>query len=132
MKIRLKFNDQVVGATLVDSEAAHAFVAMLPLTITMHDIFRREKFGALPRPVGLAPTRSQPYEVGDLVCWSAGPDLAVMHAQDGTPLTGGFHFLGHLDSGAEAFATPGPLDITIELQTVPKAAAPIESLAAGC
>lgn len=115
MKIQLKFDDRAMTATLVDSEAALAFVAMLPLTITMHDLFGREKFGALPRPVGQAEVRSRACRPGDLICWSAGPDLAVLHAQDDMPLCGGFHVLGHLDEGAEAFAAPGPLLLTIEL-----------------
>ena len=119
MKIHLRFGDQVVSATLVESEAALAFIAMLPLTITMHNIFGREKFGALPSTLGHAPVHSQGYQVGDLICWSAGPDLAVMHTQDHLPLCGGFHVLGHIAEGAELFAEPGPLDIVIDRETGP-------------
>lgn len=130
MKIHLRFDDQVVTATLVDSPAALAFVAMLPLTITLHDLFGREKFGALPQAVGTAPVRSQPYRIGDLICWSAGPDLAVMHTQDDVALCGGFHVLGHIEKGADAFAVPGPLDIVIEEQAAQNVADHREGLGA--
>jgi hypothetical protein len=116
MKIHLKFEDRIITATLADSEAALAFIAMLPITVTMHDLFQREKFGALPQSIGHAEVRSQTCGIGDLICWSAGPDLTVLYAQDDAPVCGRFHVLGRIDEAAEAFAAPGPFDITIERQ----------------
>jgi hypothetical protein len=104
MKIHLTLDGRVVPATLVDSDAARAFAAMLPLAITLHGLFGREKFGPLPGAMPVAEQRSQAYEVGDIVCWSAGPNLAILHAQDGQALSGGFHVLAR-----------GPLDVRIEL-----------------
>jgi len=51
MKIRLKVEDKVMTATLIDSKTTRAFVSLLPLTLTMNDLFRREKFAHLPRPI---------------------------------------------------------------------------------
>ena len=48
MKIRLKVEDKVMTATLIDSKTTRAFVSLLPLTLTMNDLFRREKFAHLP------------------------------------------------------------------------------------
>jgi hypothetical protein len=115
MKIHLTLDGRVVPATLADTDAAHAFAAMLPLAITLHGLFGREKFGPLPGAMPPAEQRLQGYEVGDIVCWSAGPDLAILHAQDGQALSGGFHVLGRIDMGAEAFGARGPLDVRIEL-----------------
>lgn len=115
MKIHLTLDGRVVPATLADNDAAHAFAAMLPLAITLHGLFGREMFGPLPGVMPLAELRTQTYEVGDIVCWSAGPDLAILHAQDGQALSGGFHVLGRIDTGAEAFGARGPLDVRIEL-----------------
>lgn len=115
MKIHLTLDGRVVPATLVDSDAARAFAAMLPLAITLHGLFGREKFGPLPGAMPVAEQRSQAYEVGDIVCWSAGPNLAILHAQDGQALSGGFHVLGRIDTAAEAFGARGPLDVRIEL-----------------
>ena len=115
MKIHLTLDGRVVPATLADSDAARAFAAMLPLAITLHGLFGREKFGPLPGAMPPAEQRTQGYEVGDIVCWSAGPDIAILHAQDGQALSGGFHVLGRIDTGAEAFGGRGPLDVRIEL-----------------
>lgn len=122
MKIQLKLNGKVISATLADTPVALEFVAMLPLTITMHDLFRREKFGPLPGHAASVGTRTRTrtrtaaYDVGDIICWAPGPDLAVFHRHDGQKITGAFHMLGKLDSGADEFAAPGPLEVTFETQ----------------
>lgn len=115
MKIHLTLDGRVVAATLEDNEAARAFAAMLPLAITLHGLFGREMFGPLPEAMPAAAPRTQAYDVGDIVCWSAGPDLAILHAQDGQPLRGAFHVLGRVDTGIEAFGARGPLEVRIEL-----------------
>ena len=51
MKIRLKVEDKVMTATLSDSETTRDFVSLLPLTLTMNDLFGREKFARLPRAI---------------------------------------------------------------------------------
>src|SRR6266487_3777506 len=43
MKIRLKIDDKVITATLNDSKTTRDFISLLPLTLTMNDLFRREK-----------------------------------------------------------------------------------------
>jgi len=49
MKVRLRIKDTVLTATLTDSETAQDFVSLLPMTLTINDLFRREKYGHLPR-----------------------------------------------------------------------------------
>ena len=49
MKVRLKIKDTVLSATLTDSKTAQDFVSLLPITLTMNDLFGREKYGHLPR-----------------------------------------------------------------------------------
>jgi hypothetical protein len=115
MKIHLKLNGKVISATLADNRTAREFAAMLPLTITMHDLFEREKFGALPAAISGKGTSTQAYEVGDMICWAPGPDVAIFYRQDGRTISGAIHALGKLDFGAEEFGVPGPLAVTIEL-----------------
>ncbi|CAN5601141.1 hypothetical protein BH10PSE18_BH10PSE18_38350 [soil metagenome] len=140
MKIHLKLDGKVIAATLADSEAAHTFAAMLPLTITMHALFGREKFGALPGPMPHAATCTQDCGPGDIICWTAGPDLAVFHGHERKAVTGGFHVLGKIDAATDAFAAAGPLEVTIEQSTHREAdgdggegrGPPSAHLAAGC
>ncbi len=118
MKIHLNLDGKVIAATLADSEAARAFAAMLPLTITLYDLFGREKFGALPGPrpgaMPRAATRTHDCGPGDIICWTAGPDLAVFHGHARKAVTGGFHLLGKIDAGVDAFDVAGPTEVTIE------------------
>ncbi len=142
MKIHLKLDGKVIAATLADSEAARAFAAMLPLTLTLHDLFGREKFGALPAAlpgaIPRAATRTRDCGPGDIICWSAGPDLAVFHGPERKAVTGGFHVLGKLDESAEALAVAGPLEVSIEKAIHPEAdgddghGPPSAHLAGGC
>jgi hypothetical protein len=121
IKIALHVNGRVILATLNDTEAAHAFAAMLPLTLTLHDLFGREKFGALPCAMPPAKVRTQPSRAGDILCWAAGPDLSLVHRADGKAVTGAFHVLGRIETGAEAFSAPGPLTVTVDMLTTPSA-----------
>ncbi|MEJ8811668.1 cyclophilin-like fold protein [Variovorax ureilyticus] len=115
MKIHLVLNDKVIEATLADNDTAREFALMLPMTITMHDMFRREKFGPLPRAISGRGTSTQHYEVGDMVCWSPGPDLTIFHGHDGQTISGAIQVLGRIDAGIEAFRAPGPIEVRIEM-----------------
>lgn len=119
MKIHLECDGHVLTATLADTQAAHALVAMLPLSITLFDLFGRERFGALPRTLGVAELQSRMCEAGTLFAWSTGPDLAVLYRTPARPLTGRFHRLGRIDQGPEAlaqsFACSGPVDVRVTL-----------------
>ena len=45
VKLRVKVADRTITATVIESETSRHFVSLLPLTLTMNDLFRREKFG---------------------------------------------------------------------------------------
>jgi hypothetical protein len=64
MKIRITLNDKTITATLIDSETTRDFISLLPLTLTMNDLFGREKFGQLPRSISEGGKRTRTYEVG--------------------------------------------------------------------
>ena len=83
MKIRLKVEDTVITATLIDSKTARDFISLLPLTLTMNDLFRREKFAHLPRAISKEGKRTHTYEVADVAYWPPGPDVAIFYRHDG-------------------------------------------------
>src|SRR5207247_1852134 len=74
---------KVVTATLMDSETARDFVSLLPLTLTMNDLFGREKSGDLPRRISERGERTFAYEVGDVIYWSPSAHLAIYYRHDG-------------------------------------------------
>jgi hypothetical protein len=115
MKIVLTVNGKAMTATLIDSETTRDFVSMLPLALTMNDLFGREKFGHLPRPISEGGERTRAYEVGDVIYWSPGPDVAIYYRHDGQSIPApGIIVIGKIDSGAEALDVPGSVDVTIE------------------
>jgi hypothetical protein len=118
MKISLKFQDKTVTATLIDNETSRDFVSLLPLTLTMDDLFGREKFAHLPRAISAGGERTKTYEVGDLIYWSPGPDVAIFYRHDGKRIPDpGIIVMGRLDSGVEALNVPGSVKVTVELVT---------------
>ena len=115
MKIRLKIADKEITATLIDSETTRDFVSLLPLTLTMNDLFGREKFGHLPRAISEGGKRTRTYEVGDVIYWSPGPDVAMFYRHDGQSIPSpGIIVMGKIDSGLEALSVPDSVKVLIE------------------
>jgi hypothetical protein len=118
MKINIKVGDKVVTATLIDSKTTRDFVSLLPLTLTMNDLFGREKFSHLPRVISQEGERTKTYEVGDVIYWSPGPDVAIYYRHDGQEIPDpGIIVLGKIDAGIEALNVPGSVKVTIELRS---------------
>jgi len=81
----------------------------------MNDLFRREKFGHLPRAITQRGNRMHGYAVGDIAYWSPGPDVAVYYRDDGEEIPNpGIIVIGRIDSGVEALDVPGSIRMTIE------------------
>ena len=107
MKIRLKVEDTVITATLIDSKTARDFISLLPLTLTMNDLFRREKFGHLPRAISKEGKRTHTYEVGDVAYWPPGPDVVLFYRNDGQEIPDpGIIVIGKIDSGVKLLMCP--------------------------
>jgi hypothetical protein len=116
MKIRLKARAQAMTATLIDSETTRDFVSLLPLTFSMDDLFGREKFAHLPRAISEGGKRTRTYQVGDVIYWSPGPDVAIYYRHDGSSIPSpGIIVMGKIDSGIEALNVPGSVKVTMEL-----------------
>src|SRR5438093_5912479 len=114
MKIRLTIDDKVITATLNDSKTTRDFISLLPLTLTMNDLFRREKFAHLSRAISEEGKRTHTYEVGDIAYWSPGPDVAIYYQHDGEKIPNpGIIVIGKLDPGVEAFHVPGSVEVKI-------------------
>ena len=116
MKIRLRIGNRPLTGTLIDSKTAQDFVSLLPITLTMNDLFGREKFAHLPRAISTEGKRTHTYEVGDIAYWSPGPDVAIYYQHDGEKIPNpGIIVIGKLDSGVDAFNVPGSAEVKIEV-----------------
>src|SRR5437764_14748660 len=116
MKIRLRIGNRALTGTLIGSKTAQDFVSLLPLTLTMKDLFGREKFAHLPRAISTEGKRTHTYEVGDIAYWSPGPDVAIYYRNDGEKIPEpGIIVIGKIDSGVAALDVAGSVKVTIEL-----------------
>jgi hypothetical protein len=116
MEIRLKVGEKEITATLIGSETTRDFISLLPLTLTMNDLFGREKFAHLPRAISEGGARMKNYEVGDVIYWSPGPDVAIFYPHDAQSIPSpGIIVMGKIGSGVEALDVPGSVNVTIEL-----------------
>ena len=116
MKLRLTVNDRTVMARVIDSPTARDFVSLLPLTLTLSDLFRREKVGQLPRTISHEGKRTHSYALGDIAYWSPGPDVSFFYRHDGERIPDpGNIVIGKIGSGIEALNVPGSVKVTMEL-----------------
>ncbi|NEC84891.1 cyclophilin-like fold protein [Streptomyces sp. SID12501] len=116
MRIRLTAGETVLNATLDDNATARDLASLLPLTLQMNDLFKREKYGHLPRSLAAGGEPRYSYEIGNIVYWSPGPDIAIFYDHDGQSIPDpGIIVLGEIDSGADAFKKyDGTVDVTME------------------
>lgn len=111
--IKIKVGNRGLTATLQNNATARAFVAKLPLTLPMMDLYGREMCYRFTDALPTDNVRSRGYEVGEIVYWPPRHSLVIMYAQNGE------HFdmqeLGKIDSGVELFESTGDTDVTFSL-----------------
>lgn len=116
MKIQIRIADRVIIASVADNATARDFVSLLPLSVSMKDLFGREKYGDLPKPLSEKGPREKGYEVGDIAYWSPAHHFAVYYHQDGESIPSpGIIPIAKIDAGAEAFNIPGSVKVSIEI-----------------
>jgi hypothetical protein len=116
VKIKIKVGGKIVTASLVDNDTARDFVSVLPLKMSMNDLFGREKYGDLPKALSENGPRKNQYEVGDIAYWSPDHQFAVYYRQDGESIPSpGVIPIAKMDAGTDAFNVPGSVKVTIEL-----------------
>ncbi|MEN5231618.1 cyclophilin-like fold protein [Sphingobacterium faecium] len=65
--MKITIGKAVFTATLYDNPSAHAFTAMLPLTIDMNELNGNEKYDDVPNTLPAKPAGSKAY-FNDLFC----------------------------------------------------------------
>jgi hypothetical protein len=116
MKININIGDKILAASLADNATARDFVSVLPLTLSMKDLFGREKYGDLPKQLSENGPRKNRFEVGDIAYWSPNHQLAVYYKQDGESIPSpGIIPIAKMDGSTEVFNVSGSVKVTIEL-----------------
>ena len=116
MRIRITIAGKILIASVVDNATAQDFVALLPLNLSMKDLFGREKYGDLPKQLSEKGPIENRYEIGDIAYWSPGHQVAVYYHQDRESIPSpGIILIAQIDAGAEAFNVPGSVKVTMEI-----------------
>ena len=116
MRLRLTFNDKTLLAKVIESPCARDFISLLPLTLKMNDLFKREKFGQLPRAISKEGKHTHTYALGDIAYWSPSPDVAIFYRSEGERIPDpGVIVIGKIRAGVEALNVPGAVEVTLEL-----------------
>ena len=116
MKINIGIGGKILTASLADNATAQDFVSVLPLNVSMNDLFGREKYRDLPKALSQQGPRTNRYEVGDIAYWSPDHQFAVFYHQDGEAIPSpGIIPIAKIDAGIEAFKVRGAVKVTIEL-----------------
>jgi hypothetical protein len=116
LKITINIGGKIATASLADNATARDFISVLPLKVSMNDLFGREKYGDLPKLLSEDGPKKNRYEVGDIAYWSPAHQLAVYYHQDGRAIPSpGIIPIAKIDTGVEAFDVPGAVNVTIDL-----------------
>ncbi len=116
MKIEIKLAGKILTATLAGNKTARDFVSLLPLSLSMKDLFGREKYGDLPKALSKEGPSKNRYDVGDIAYWSPNQQFAVYYRQDGETIPSpGVIPIAKIDAGVDAFNVQGSVKVTVAL-----------------
>src|SRR6266496_3414844 len=81
--VNLNDHCKILTASLADNATERDFISVLPLNVSMNDLFGREKYGDLPKALSQNGPRKNRYEVGEIAYWSPDRQFAIYYRQDG-------------------------------------------------
>lgn len=96
--------------TLVDSEAAHAFAALLPLTLNMAELNGNEKHASLRQKLPTDANRPGTIRNGDIMLYGS-DTLVVFYLTFSSPYS--YTRLGHVDDPAGLAQALGARDVNV-------------------
>jgi hypothetical protein len=109
VSVVVRFGDHAVTATLGDTPEAQQFVAMLPATVELKDVWGQAKSGRLPRTITVDGSRPIHDPVpGDIYFWPRTEVIAIYYDDlDQAVPDPGLIRLGTVDSGMAALGDAG-------------------------
>ena len=112
MKIKITAGGKTLTATLEDNPTSRAFVAKLPITLPMLDLYGREMCYHFNEALPTDKLVSTNYEVGDLIYWPPRHSFVILYKQNGERFER--QHIGRVDSGVEIFDGMGDADVLFE------------------
>ena len=109
--MRITVGKKVFTATLATNEAAAAFRALLPVTLTMHDVNQNEKAYDLAKCLPSADAKPGSIRAGDLMLWSS---QTVVVFYKSFPTSYSYTRLGRVDDPTGLAESLGAGDVTVK------------------
>ena len=114
MRIKITVNGKTLTAMLEDNPTSRAFMAKLPLTLPMLDLYGREMCYHFDTALPTDKLVSTNYEVGDLIYWPPRHSFVILYKQNGERFER--QHVGRIDSGVEIFDGMGDADVLFEAE----------------
>ena len=102
LKINIEIGGEILTASLENNETTQDLLKLLPMTITMKDLYESEKYAELPVELSGAGVSRQGYEIGDIGYWAPGNCLVIYYKQTGE-IINGLQILGKIDENINIF-----------------------------
>lgn len=111
-RMKITVGDTVLYATLEDNDTARAIAEMLPMTLSMMDLYGREMCYRFANALPANEARTRGYDVGEIVYWPPRHSFVILYEQNGERFE--MQSIGRLESGVDAFGH-GDVEVTFEL-----------------
>lgn len=113
LQVKVTVGGEVMTATLEDNATSRAFLAKLPITLPMMNLYGREMCYRFDEALPANEATTSGYEVGDIVYWTPRHSFVIMYEQNGEVISS-LQRIGRIAKGAEAFARMGDVDVKFE------------------
>jgi hypothetical protein len=102
VKILIEIENNTLTAFLEKNETTENLLKLLPMTITMKDLYKSEKYAELPVKLPAAGARRRNYETRDIGYWVPGNCLVIYYKQTGE-IINGLQIIGKINEDVEVF-----------------------------
>lgn len=112
-QIHITIGKRRYDAVLDDNATARAFIAQLPTTLRMLDLYGRELTYRYPQKLPTDHLMTSGYEIGDIAYWAPRHSFVIFYAQNGEVISELQH-VGHIDFAGNRIASTGDTKVTFE------------------
>lgn len=112
-QMKITVGNTMLIADMYDNSTSNAIKEMLPMSLSMMDLYGREMCYRFPNALPTDNEVSTGYELGELAYWSPRHSFVILYKQNGERFSR--QVLGKIRSGYEIFDGIGDTTITFEL-----------------
>ena len=111
--IKITIGSNTFTVTLDDNPTAHAFKAMLPLTVEMTELNGNEKYFDLPKKLPVAAAKPGSIQAGDLMLWQSNT-LVLFYKSFRTSYS--YTRIGRIDNASGLAAAVGSGNVKVRFE----------------